>query len=118
MAIFTLSQALDRTKAGEAGRPIAAPVCAKVRASMAHAAITLARQSALKATKRQLQAQGLKPHHFAQRELVSRAEQYLAAHREELIAEAREIVTQWQRQGYFGRGRRSKLKTSGKEEKA
>jgi hypothetical protein len=84
MATITLAQALDNANAGQ---PIAAPVCAKVRASMAHAAITLARHSALKATKRQLAAQGLKVNHFSRRDLVAHAETYFADHRETLIAE-------------------------------
>jgi hypothetical protein len=106
MATITLAQALDNANAGQ---PIAAPVCAKVRASMAHAAITLARHSALKATKRQLAAQGLKVNHFSRRDLVAHAETYFADHRETLIAEAREVVAQWEAKGYFGR--RSKLNT-------
>jgi hypothetical protein len=43
----------------------------------------LGQQSAIKATKGQLQAQGLKPQHFAHRDLVTRTEAYLANHREE-----------------------------------
>jgi hypothetical protein len=80
---------------------------AQVRASMGMAVKVLARQAAIKATKRQLQAQGLKPTHFSHRDLVIRAEQYLAEHREELIAEAREIVARWQAEGFFGK--RAKL---------
>jgi hypothetical protein len=74
-----------------------------LRASMGMAVNVLARQAAIKATKRQLQAQGLKPTHFSHRDLVIRAEQYLAEHREELIAEAREIVARWQAAGVFGK---------------
>jgi hypothetical protein len=61
---------------------------AQLRASMAHATLTLARQRAMKVAKRQLQAQGLRPSHFSLRDLLIRADQYLAEHREELIAEA------------------------------
>ena len=43
---------------------------AKLRASMALATIVLARLSAIKATKRRLQAQGLKVNHFSRRDLV------------------------------------------------
>jgi hypothetical protein len=84
---------------------------------MGMAVNVLARQAAIKATKRQLQAQGLKPTHFSHRDLVIRAEQYLAAHREELIADAEQIVARWQAAGVFGkRGgihftRRAKLNT-------
>jgi acyl-CoA reductase-like NAD-dependent aldehyde dehydrogenase len=73
---------------------------AKIRARLHFATITLARQAAIKATKRQLQAQGLKVSHFSRRDLVVRAEQYLAEHREELIAEAKEIVERWRVEGY------------------
>jgi len=82
---------------------------AKLRASMSMATRVLALQAALKATKRKLQAQGLKVNHFPMRELKARAETYLAEHREELIAEAKQIVSRWEAQGYFDRGRRSKL---------
>jgi hypothetical protein len=88
---------------------------AKLRARLHFATITLARQAAIKATKRQLQAQGLKPTHFSHRDLVVRAEQYLADHHEELIAEAREIVLRWQAEGFFGRAR---LKTNAQGRKA
>jgi hypothetical protein len=37
------------------------------------------------------------------RDIVSLADQYLAQHREELIAEAKEIVDRWAREGFFGR---------------
>ena len=67
------------------------------------ATMTLARQRALKAAKRQLEAQGLRPSHFSHRDLVIRADAYLATHREELIAEAREIVLRWQAEGFFGK---------------
>jgi hypothetical protein len=56
----------------------------------------------MKAAKHQLQAQGLRPTHFSHRDLVIRAEAYLADHREELIAEAREIVARWEREGGEG----------------
>jgi hypothetical protein len=79
----------------------------QLRASMSLATNTLARQAALKEAKRQLSAQGLRPSQFSHRELVIRAEAYLADHREELIADAKEIVARWQREGFFGR--RAKL---------
>jgi hypothetical protein len=101
-AILTLSQALDRAMSGQVIAPDS-KWQAQVRASMGMAVNVLARQAAIKATKRQLQAQGLKPTHFPHRDLVIRAEQYLAEHREELIAEAREIVARWQAAGVFGK---------------
>jgi hypothetical protein len=76
---------------------------AKLRASMAHATIVLARLSAIKATKRRLQAQGLKVNHFSRRDLVTRAEAYLQDHRDELFAEAREEVERWRASGFFGK---------------
>jgi hypothetical protein len=53
--------------------------------------------------KRQLSALGLRVSQFSHRELTLRAEAYLAAHREELVAEAREIVARWQAAGVFGK---------------
>jgi integrase len=52
---------------------------------------TLARQKAVKAIKRQLQAQGLKPHHMAHREIIAAAEDYLRDH-PELSEQAAETV--------------------------
>jgi hypothetical protein len=89
MATLTLAEALDRAQA--------------LRASMSLATMTLARQAAIKAAKAKLQAQGLRPTHFSHRELALRAEACLAAHRAELIAEAREIVERWQAAGVFGK---------------
>jgi hypothetical protein len=80
---------------------------AQRRASMSLATNTLARQAALKAAKHQLSAQGLRVSQFSHRDLVIRAEQYLAAHRAELMDEAREIVERWQGEGFFGK--RAKL---------
>jgi hypothetical protein len=76
---------------------------ATLAASMSLATHTLAHQAAMKATKRQLQAQGFKVNRFPHRDIVSRAEVYLAQHREELVAEAREIVLRWQAAGVFGK---------------
>ena len=98
-AILTLSQALDRATSGQ----VIAPVSAQVRASMGMAVNVLALQRAMNLTKRQLQAQGLKPSHFSLRDLRVRAEAYLAEHREELIAEAKEIVARWEVEGFFGK---------------
>jgi len=44
----------------------------------------------------------MKPQYMPRREIVALAEEYLAKHRAELIAEAREIVDQWQAEGVFG----------------
>jgi hypothetical protein len=76
---------------------------------MGMATRTLALQSAMKTTKRRLQAQDLKVSRLPLRDLRARAEQYLADHREELITEARETVEQWRLQGFFGK--RAKLNT-------
>ena len=73
-----------------------------LRARLAHAAITLARHEAEKAVKQALKGQGLKPQYIARREIVTMAKAYLAAH-PELIAEARPIVEQWRREGFFGK---------------
>ena len=62
---------------------------AQLRTRLHFAANTLARQAALKSTKRRLQAPGLKVNHFPLRELKLRAEAYLAEHREELITEVK-----------------------------
>ena len=50
---------------------------------------TRARQVAMNLAKRQLQAQGFRLSQFSHREIVLRAELYLADHRAELIADAR-----------------------------
>ena len=75
----------------------------QLRASMSLATNTLALQRAMKAAKAKLQAQGLRVSQFSHRDLVIRAEQYLAEHREELTAEAKEIVERWRLQGFFGK---------------
>jgi hypothetical protein len=67
------------------------------------AIVTLARQQAIKAVKRQYQAKGLKVHHFARRDIVMAANEYLREHRE-LIAEAAVVVEQWRKEGFFGKG--------------
>ena len=60
----------------------------QLRTRLHIATITLALQAAMKITKQQLRAEGLKPMHMPHRELRVRAEAYLTARREELIAEA------------------------------
>jgi hypothetical protein len=69
---------------------------------MSQAVICLARQAAIKETKRALAATGLKPQYIARREIIGLANEYLAAH-PELIAEARPIVERWRREGFFGK---------------
>ena len=61
------------------------------------AVMVLARQSAVKAVRRQFQAQGVKLH----REISAAANDYLANH-PELIAEAKVTVLRWQAEGVFG----------------
>ncbi len=53
---------------------------------------TLARQSALNAVKKEARAKGLKVSHFAVRELSIMAQEYIAQHRQALIAETWEPV--------------------------
>ena len=57
----------------------------------------------MNAAKRRLQAQGLRVSEFTHRELVLKAAEHLAQHREELIAAASVDVEQWRRKGVFGR---------------
>jgi hypothetical protein len=102
MAVLTLSQALDRAKAGQPFAPTRQRIDAQLRASMRMAVNVLARQAAMKAARQQLSAQGLRPSQFSHRELVVRADAYLADHRAELIAKAKLIVARWQAAGMFG----------------
>jgi hypothetical protein len=103
-AVLTLSEAPNRANSDAPITPTPdSKHCAQVRASMSLATHTLARQRAMKAAKHQLLAQGFRVSQFSHRDLVIRAEQYLATHREELIAEAREIVLRWQAAGVFGK---------------
>jgi hypothetical protein len=89
-------------------------VTSHIAASMSLATNTLALQRAMNLTKRQLQAQGLKPNHFSLRELRGRAEQYLAEHREELIAEAKVVVERWRVEAFFGK--RARLRSDAQAE--
>ena len=54
---------------------------------------TLARQKAVNAVKQQLRAQGLKLAQFSSRDIHIRADAFLEAHRQELIEQAREMVS-------------------------
>ena len=85
---------------------------AQLHSSMSQAAICLARQAAIKETKRALAAKGLKPQYIARREIVTMAKDYLAAH-PELIAEAKPIVEQRRREGFFGKEKAARTGHSG-----
>jgi hypothetical protein len=74
---------------------------------LAIATNTRARQVAMNAAKRRLQAEGLRVSAFTHRELAVKAEAYFADHRVELLAEAKADVEQWRRKGVFGK--RAKL---------
>jgi hypothetical protein len=72
----------------------------------AHAVAVLVRRAAIAATKQRLRSQGLKPQHFALREIVALAEARVLAdpaHRAKLIAKARPIVDRWTAEGFFGK---------------
>jgi hypothetical protein len=73
------------------------------RQAMGRAVMVLAQRRAIAATKQRLRGMGLKPQYMPMREIVALANQYLAAHRAELIDEARGIVDQWQAEGMFGK---------------
>ena len=67
-----------------------------------HAVIVLAHQSARKAIKAQLRAEGLKLSQFSAKDISIRADAYFDVHRERLIAEAEQIVAT---SPYFARWR-------------
>jgi hypothetical protein len=66
---------------------------------MGHAIVVLARQRALREAKRQLHAQGFKPMYMPLPQIAAAADDYLAEHRAELIAEAKVIVDRWYAEG-------------------
>ena len=74
----------------------------RLRLRLASATLTLARQAAMKAVKREYQRQGIKVSHIAHREIVAAANEYLPNH-PELIAEAKETVLRWHVEGVFGK---------------
>lgn len=75
----------------------------QMRVRMSRAVICLARQKAIKETKREIQRQGRrKVSQIAHREIVAMANEYLAAH-PELIAEAKERAMRWAAEGFFGK---------------
>src|SRR6516162_5084504 len=57
--------------------------------------IVLARQSARKAIKAQLRAEGLKLSQFSAKDISIRADAYFDVHRQELIAEAEHAIATW-----------------------
>jgi hypothetical protein len=67
------------------------------------ARVTLARQAASKAVKLAFQRQGIKLANLSHRDICIAAEDYLAKHRDELLAEAAKVVDRWQRNGFFGK---------------
>jgi len=79
---------------------------AELEARRRRAVATVAQQGAIRVVKRQLQMRGLKPQYISRREIVAAANEYLRDHtsiRAELIAEAREIVREWEAGGFFGK---------------
>ena len=60
-----------------------------------HAVIALAHQSARKAIKAQLRAEGLKLSKFSAKDISVRAEAWFDLHRQELIAEAEHAIATW-----------------------
>jgi hypothetical protein len=64
---------------------------------------TRALQVATWAAKHQLRAKGLRVSDFTGAQLRAYGEAYLAAHRAELIPEAKALVEQWRRNGFFGK---------------
>ena len=87
----------------------------KLRARMGTATLTLARLRAIKAAKHTLRAQGHKPDRMHRWQINEAGEAYLAAHRAELIAQARTIVERWAAEGFFGK--RARLKSDAQTRK-
>jgi hypothetical protein len=75
---------------------------AQAKARVLRGAVTLARQGAIKAVKRQLQARGIKLQSIAHREIVVAAEDYLRNH-PELITEGKATIERWTLEGVFGK---------------
>jgi predicted phage-related endonuclease len=99
----------------EAIRSLSSPQPRAILQTRARIAV-LARRMAISAVKRQLQAQGVKVGLMPAREISLRAEQYLAAHRASLIAEATQTIERWRVEGFFGR--RAQLTTNAQTRKA
>jgi hypothetical protein len=66
------------------------------------ASVVLAQLRARQAVKRELQKQGLKPTHYAAREITAWAQVYLNEH-PQLLDEARPVAEAWIAQGVFGK---------------
>jgi hypothetical protein len=60
-----------------------------------HAVIVLARQSAKKAIKAQIRAEGLKLSQFSAKDISIRADAWFDEHRDELLAEAEHAIATW-----------------------
>jgi hypothetical protein len=75
---------------------------ARLRARMGTATLVLARLKAIKAAKHALRAQGHKPDRMHRWQIDEVGEAYLAAHKAELIAEAKVIIERWRVEGFFG----------------
>jgi hypothetical protein len=56
------------------------------------ATITLARQQAKRRVQAQIKAEGKRVHEYSHKQLMLMADEYLAAHREELMAQARVLA--------------------------
>jgi hypothetical protein len=77
------------------GGPPILPIYHKIALPKGYLSIafaTLARQAAVKAVKRQLQAQGIKVPSLSAKDIRALADDYLGQHRERLVAEAKQIV--------------------------
>jgi 3-oxoacyl-[acyl-carrier-protein] synthase III len=70
--------------------------------AMGRAVRVLAIREAIKAVKQRMQAQGLKVQQVQHKVIVAAADDYLASHRAELVAEATKIVERWHTEGAFG----------------
>jgi hypothetical protein len=66
------------------------------------AVMTLAMQAAKKVVEKQLRSTGRRLPDVDHKEIMTLANDYLTQHPTELIAEAKETVDLWQRQGRFG----------------
>jgi hypothetical protein len=62
----------------------------------------LAIREAVKAVKQRMRSEGLKVQYVQRNVIVAAAEDYLAAHRSEFMAEATKIVERWHTEGAFG----------------
>jgi hypothetical protein len=71
----------------------------QLRTRLNIAIAVIARRAAIRETKAEMQRQGRKPATIPHRDIVAAANVYLRDHREELIAEAKEVVERWAREG-------------------